>query len=149
MLSSWLSPSVLTLWCPHRALSRVRFVRPCPPLAPLPLPCVGVHLPHPCCCCPHRSGRCPSSSPMVPVPSSSTVSFCDGPALARVNHQRLAMWLGRRHVRRLCHPPSTTCGTCACCCFGPTTCSGPSPWEIYPVLPIPFFLIASSANNEK
>jgi hypothetical protein len=83
MLSLRLSLSVLTPWCPHCVLSRVRFVGPCPPPAPLPPPCVNARLPCPCCHCPRRSGRCSSSSSMVPVPPSSTVGFCDGRALAR------------------------------------------------------------------
>jgi hypothetical protein len=148
MLSSWLSSSVLTLRRPHRALSRVCFVSVCPPLAPLHPPYVGARLPRPCCCYPHPSGRCPSSSPMVPVPSSFAISFCDGRALARANHQHLTVRLGQRHVHWLRRPPSAA-DTCTCYCSGPTTCLGPSPWEIYPVLPIPFFLIASSANNEE
>jgi hypothetical protein len=140
MLSLWSSPSVLTLGCPHRALSRVHFVRPCLPLAPLPLPYVGTRLPLSCCRRPHHSGRCPFSSPMAPALSSSAVGFSDGRALARANHHRLAVRLGRCYMRRLHRPPSTACGTCACCCSGSTVCSGPSPWEIYLVLSIPFFL---------
>jgi hypothetical protein len=149
MLSSRSSPSVLTLGCPHHSLSRVCFVEPCLPLALLLLPWVTCHLPHPCYHRPHRSARCLPSSSMVPVPSSSTVGFCDERALARANHQCLTVRLGRRHVCRLRHPPSAACGTYACYCFSPTTCSGPSPWEIYPVLSIPFFLIASPANSEQ
>jgi hypothetical protein len=149
MLSSRSSPSVLTLWRPRCALSSICFIGLCQPLTPLPLPCVGTRLPCPCCRRPHHGGCCLSSLPMVPVPSSSTVNFCNGRALARANHQRLTMRLGRRHVHRLRHPPSAACGTCTCCCSGPTACSGPSPWEIYSVLSIPFFLITSSANSEQ
>jgi hypothetical protein len=83
MLSSWPSPSVLTLGCPRRALSRVHFVSPCSPFAPLPPPCIGTRLTHPWCRCAHLSGRCPSSSPMVPLPSSSRIGFCDGHASAQ------------------------------------------------------------------
>jgi hypothetical protein len=77
MVPSRASPSVLTLVLPGRALSRVCFISPCPPLTPLPLMCTGSRLsrlwsPRTC-----RNGRRPSSSPMVRLPSSSTCDACN------------------------------------------------------------------------
>jgi hypothetical protein len=157
MVSSRSSPLVLILGCPRRALSRVRFVSPCPPLAPLPPPCVGAYLTRPWCPRAHRSGRCTSSSLMVPLPSSSMVGFCDGRALVRADNQRLNVRLGWHHVWRvqLARSPSpglsrrpclASCNTCASSCSDPTVWSGPSQLEIYLVLSIPLFLLALAAK---
>jgi hypothetical protein len=99
MVPSWPSPSVLTLGHPCHALSRVRFIGPCPSLTPMPLTCVGSHLSRPWCRRARHNGRHPSSSPMVHLLSSSMISPCDGHASARVDHQHVSMRLGRRHVR--------------------------------------------------
>jgi hypothetical protein len=76
------SPSVLILRRPTsfhgHVLSRVCCVGSCPPLAPLPLTCISGHLSRPWCPRARRSGRRPSSLPMVWLPSSSIVCPCDG-----------------------------------------------------------------------
>jgi hypothetical protein len=74
MVSSWPSPSVLTLGCPCHALSRVCFISPCPPLAPLPPPCIGTCLTHPWCHRARHSGRSLSLPLMARLPSSSRVA---------------------------------------------------------------------------
>jgi hypothetical protein len=101
MLSLRSSPSVLTLGCPHRALSRVHFVRSCLPLAPLPLPYVGTRLPLSCCRRPHHSGRCPFSSPMAPALSSSAVGF-----------SAVERWLGQTTIVSPCGWVGVTCAGC-------------------------------------
>jgi hypothetical protein len=105
--------------------------------------------------------RHPSYSPMVLLCSSQwslSVFITDGAApifihdrflrwscVSSVDHQRLSVRMGQRHVRCVqltqssaCahwaspspvlshHPCSAGCSTCACSCSGPTTCSGPS-----------------------
>jgi hypothetical protein len=100
MLSSRSSPSVLTLGRLRRALSRVCFIGSCPLLAPLPLPRADARLTHPWCRSACHSGRCLSSLLMVPLLLSSAVSFCDGCAPDRADHQCLGMWLGRCHMCR-------------------------------------------------
>jgi hypothetical protein len=94
-----LNTSVLTLGRPRHALSRVRFIGPCPPLAPLPLTCISDRHSHPWCKRARRNGRRPFSSLMVHLPSSSMVGPCDGRASARVDHQRVGVRLGRCHMR--------------------------------------------------
>jgi hypothetical protein len=166
MVSLQPSPSVLILGHPHRALSRFHFISPCPSLAPLPLPCIGARLTRPWCPRAHHSGRCPSSSSMVPLSSSSTVGFCNRHAPAWVDHQRLGVRLGRHHMQHVQLARSSACahraspllvlsrpphsagyGTCAYSCSGPTVWSGPSSWEIYLVLSISPFLLTVAANS--
>jgi hypothetical protein len=99
MVPSWLSPLVLTLGLPLCALSGVHFVSPCPPLAPLPLTCIGSHLCRPWCYSAHLNG-CRRLPPMVCLPSSSTVGPCDRRASARVDHQHVGLQLGRHLAGR-------------------------------------------------